>query len=161
MRNATFITEIPKDSLLAVGERGIIVAHPEHGAMMMLFIDNVLRPIDTSQGTIMENQHQHIKGYRDLTQEEIDLMNRIKEHGEQTRKLIGEVNRHVERQCNATVALPPIDNSPGVRTRTDAQEAEYNRLAEAEPFYWLSLARSDLQKGIMALVRAVAQPTSF
>lgn len=27
----------------------------------------------------MENQHQKIKGYRDLTQEEIDLMNKGKE----------------------------------------------------------------------------------
>ncbi|AUR92265.1 hypothetical protein NVP1170O_152 [Vibrio phage 1.170.O._10N.261.52.C3] len=30
----------------------------------------------------MDNQHKKIKGYRDLSQEEIDLMNRIKEQGE-------------------------------------------------------------------------------
>lgn len=30
----------------------------------------------------MKDQHKQIKGYRDLTQEEIDLMNRIKEQGE-------------------------------------------------------------------------------
>tara|TARA_B100001057_G_C22755918_1_gene913748 strand:- start:1049 stop:1273 length:225 start_codon:yes stop_codon:yes gene_type:complete len=30
----------------------------------------------------MENQHRKIKGYRELTQEEIELMNRIKEQGE-------------------------------------------------------------------------------
>lgn len=29
----------------------------------------------------MENQHRKIKGYRELSQEEIDLMNRIKEQG--------------------------------------------------------------------------------
>lgn len=29
----------------------------------------------------MDNQHQLIKGYRDLTQEEIDLMNDIKDYG--------------------------------------------------------------------------------
>lgn len=29
----------------------------------------------------MENQHRLIKGYRDLSQEEIDLMNEVKEHG--------------------------------------------------------------------------------
>ena len=29
----------------------------------------------------MENQHRKIKGYRELTQEEIDLMNMIKEKG--------------------------------------------------------------------------------
>lgn len=26
----------------------------------------------------MDNQHQHIKGYRDLSQDEIDLMNQVK-----------------------------------------------------------------------------------
>ena len=29
----------------------------------------------------MENQHQKIKGYRDLSQEELDLMNEIKQQG--------------------------------------------------------------------------------
>ena len=36
----------------------------------------------------MKDQHKKIKGYRDLTQEEIDLMNEIKEHGEVTKSLI-------------------------------------------------------------------------
>ncbi len=31
----------------------------------------------------MENQHKHIKGYRDLTQEEVDLMNEGKVLAEQ------------------------------------------------------------------------------
>jgi len=39
----------------------------------------------------MENQHRQIKGYRELTQPEIDLMNRIKEQGEQLRSLIKEL----------------------------------------------------------------------
>lgn len=36
----------------------------------------------------MENQHQKITGYRDLSQAEIDSMNAIKEYGEQVRVLI-------------------------------------------------------------------------
>ena len=36
----------------------------------------------------MENQHQKIKGYRDLTQEEIDLMNEVKEKGAELGALI-------------------------------------------------------------------------
>jgi hypothetical protein len=36
----------------------------------------------------MENQHKHIKGYRDLTQEEIDLMNEVKAKGEELKVLI-------------------------------------------------------------------------
>ncbi|HDI3291979.1 TPA: hypothetical protein PMD70_001297 [Vibrio cholerae] len=39
----------------------------------------------------MDNQHRKIKGYRDLSQKEIDLMNRIKEHGEQNKTLIDEL----------------------------------------------------------------------
>lgn len=36
----------------------------------------------------MKDQHTMITGYRDLTQDEIDLMNRIKEHGETARELL-------------------------------------------------------------------------
>lgn len=36
----------------------------------------------------MDNQHQYIKGYRDLTQEEIDLMNEVKAKGEELGILI-------------------------------------------------------------------------
>lgn len=36
----------------------------------------------------MKDQHEKITGYRDLSQEEIDLMNEIKEHGEKTHKLV-------------------------------------------------------------------------
>ena len=36
----------------------------------------------------MDNQHKLIKGYRDLTQDEIDTMNAIKEQGERLRILI-------------------------------------------------------------------------
>lgn len=36
----------------------------------------------------MENQHTKIRGYRDLTRAEIDLMNESKEHGEALGELI-------------------------------------------------------------------------
>lgn len=41
--------------------------------------------------TTMDNQHKHIKGYRDLSEQEISLMNRIKEHGAETEKLLEEI----------------------------------------------------------------------
>jgi hypothetical protein len=91
----------------------------------------------------VENQHQHIKGYRDLSQVEIDLMNKVKEHGETTRNLIAEVGAHLEAQSKAA--------DPGERLR----------LLEAQPARWLAMARSELQVGIMQLVRAIAQPSSF
>lgn len=40
----------------------------------------------------MENQHKHIKGYRDLTPEEIAVMNDIKEVGERVGALLYELN---------------------------------------------------------------------
>lgn len=36
----------------------------------------------------MENQHREIKGYRELTQQEIDMMNTIKEQGVQLGRLV-------------------------------------------------------------------------
>ena len=74
----------------------------------------------------MENQHQHIKGYRDLTAEEIALMNDAKGKAEDIGKLI-EV----------------LETTAGIDKR------------------WLAIARTDLQKGFMALVRSIARPTTF
>jgi flagellar biosynthesis regulator FlaF len=74
----------------------------------------------------MDNQHQKIKGYRDLSQDEIDLMNAIKDTGEQIGKLIDAVNQ-----------WPDTDKR------------------------WSAIAKTDLQTGIMALVRSIARPTTF
>ena len=74
----------------------------------------------------MDNQHQHIKGYRDLSQEEIDLMNAVKAVGEQVR---------------STIQM--LDDMDSIDKR------------------WLNIARTDLQKGFMALVRSIAKPDSF
>lgn len=98
----------------------------------------------------MENQHRHIKGYRDLSQFEIDLMNKIKAHGEATERLINEVRQHLSDQViNAENA------------RNEEKSLEIDRLDAAQPHRWLSMARTDLQTGLMKMVRAVAQPTSF
>ena len=40
----------------------------------------------------MENQHRHIKGYRELTPEDIKLMNEVKEKGAELGKLIEKLN---------------------------------------------------------------------
>lgn len=39
----------------------------------------------------MENQHRKIKGYRELNQEEIDLMNEIKEQGKALDEIVAKV----------------------------------------------------------------------
>ena len=74
----------------------------------------------------MDNQHRQIKGYRELTQEEIDLMNEIKQQG---------------------VALGNLVNKL--------------RATEGLDQRWVSIGATDLQTGLMALTRAVAQPTFF
>lgn len=95
----------------------------------------------------MDNQHKIIKGYRDLSQEEIDLMNEIKAHGEATQALHQRVAEHLSRQS--------------VAARESTSDFERSRIQHAEPGRWLAMARTDLQVGIMKLVRAVAQPTTF
>ena len=83
----------------------------------------------------MDNQHQKIKGYRDLSQAEIDLMNEIKakaaEVGELCEKLAASSAR------GAPIAVGELDGR------------------------WVAIGKTHLQEGFMALTRAVAQPTSF
>jgi hypothetical protein len=74
----------------------------------------------------MDNQHKRIKGYRDLTQAEIDVMNKTKEKAAEVGALIEELK-----------VMPGIDQR------------------------WVAIATTDLQKGFMALVRGIAQPTTF
>ena len=81
----------------------------------------------------MDNQHKHITGYRDLTQQEIDLINKIKAVGNTLEKLIEEVEQ------------------------TDLSELD----EIAEPDMWTHQAKINLKIGLMALTRAVAKPTSF
>jgi len=74
----------------------------------------------------MDNQHKLIKGYRDLSQEEIDLINRIKGYAEE----VGEAIEEAE-------GVDSIDQR------------------------WLAIAKTDLQKGFMSLIRSIAKPNTF
>ena len=93
----------------------------------------------------MENQHRIIKGYRELTQVEIDLMNRIKAQGALLEQLVTDVQDHIDRQMDAGGG--------------DCDEID--RIIAANPDRWVGIAMTDLQTGLMALTRAVAQPTTF
>lgn len=87
----------------------------------------------------MDNQHRKIKGYRDLSQEEVDLMNEAKT---------------LEARC--------LDLRTKVLMRIADQEAgddeERLRVARAEANRWAATAKTDIERGFMALVRAIAQP---
>lgn len=74
----------------------------------------------------MENQHREIKGYRELNEAEIALMNEIKTKGAELGELVAKLK---------AVA--------GIEQR------------------WVAIGSTDLQTGLMALTRAVAQPTFF
>jgi hypothetical protein len=80
----------------------------------------------------MDNQHRKIKGYRELTQEEIDLMNKVKEKAEEVGQLVREIQ--------------------GYHSDTGSHAIDIR---------WVSIAQTDLQKGFMALTRSIAAPDFF
>lgn len=82
----------------------------------------------------MDNQHTLIKGYRDLSQAEIDVINQIKEAGARVGTLVDRLNEMQRGDANSPVL-------PDQR--------------------WVAIGRTHLQQGFMALVRSVAKPTGF
>lgn len=74
----------------------------------------------------MDNQHRLIKGYRDLTEKEIGVINDLKSIGESLDR-----------------ALKSVETLPGIDPR------------------WLAIGKTNLQQGIMAVVRSVARPDGF
>ncbi len=74
----------------------------------------------------MENQHKQIKGCRELSQAEIDVMNEIKTKGAELGELVAKLR-----------ATKGLDQR------------------------WVSIGQTDFKTGLMALTRAVAQPTFF
>ena len=80
----------------------------------------------------MDNQHKLIKGYRDLTQAEIDLMN----EGKQLEK---QVLTYLEKLNKAEFA-------------TDENQMPDRR--------WLAVGRTDIEKGFMSVIRSIAKPNT-
>lgn len=74
----------------------------------------------------MDNQHRQIKGYRELSQDEINLMNEIKVIGVELGTLVTKLR-----------------STEGLDQR------------------WVGIGATDLQTGLMALTRGVAQPSTF
>ncbi len=100
----------------------------------------------------MENQHRRIAGYRELSQEEIDLMNRIKAKGAELLALQHELGLLLAKQRDDKTAAVEAAEP------TAEQLDELRRFTEAEPLRWAAIGKTDIQTGIMALVRAVVQP---
>lgn len=88
----------------------------------------------------MKDQHTHITGYRDLTRQEIDLMNEIKATGAK----LGELIERME-------ALPAV-HADGSYPAGEAIVIDRR---------WLAIGKTDIQKGAMAVIRSVTKPSSF
>lgn len=67
----------------------------------------------------MENQHRKIKGYRELTQEEINLMNEIKEKGVELGQLVGKL-RALDGADGRWVSIGATDLQTGLMALTRA-----------------------------------------
>jgi hypothetical protein len=109
----------------------------------------------------MENQHRKITGYRDLNQQEIDLMNKIKALGPVIEGVLLEVQQHLMElrdQANGAVFDPEIGRKVAFG---GGDEDLTPRMNNATPERFLALAKTDLQTGLMYLTRAVAQPEFF
>ena len=99
-------------------------------------------------------QGDRIRGYRELTADEIDLVNRIKAKGDELGDLCAEAERHIQAQYEAAGTLVE-------RGCEEADHCELARLNAADPLRWRAAARTELQSGLMKLVRSVAQPGGF
>ena len=88
----------------------------------------------------MENQHRQIKGYRELTAEEIEFMNKIKQKAAEVGSLVAEMEQTVSAQmARGSNAVDSIVFDPR----------------------WIAIGKTELQQGFMALTRAVARPDFF
>ena len=82
-----------------------------------------------------------ITGYRQLTEEEVALMNEGKALAEQCGAYIAKL-----RNRDAEIALAPPTTGDAPRTLDQR---------------WISIGATDLQRGFMAVIRGIAQPTTF
>lgn len=88
----------------------------------------------------MDNQHRQIKGYRELSQTEIDLMNEIKTKGAELGELVTKLR---------SFGAPRAPDAPADPAQITLDQR------------WVSIGATHMQEGLMALTRAVAQPTFF
>jgi hypothetical protein len=108
----------------------------------------------------MDNQHQKIKGYRDLSQDEIDMMNKVKNKGEELRALIAEVAATVVRPIQIMTDDASTDGE-GEHALVAGLELPSLETGADSPTHWIRSADTSFRCGLMFLTRAIAQPTSY
>jgi hypothetical protein len=77
-----------------------------------------------------------ITGYRQLTADEIALLNEGKELGQQ-------IGAFIERLEDLPQAVHPTDEGPAIDRR------------------WLAIGKTGMQQALMAILRSIARPTTF
>lgn len=102
-------------------------------------------------GDRLNTGQQKIKGYRDLTTEELALVNRIKEHGAATGELVLAIEEHYDRE------IAKFD-TPGAEPSAITAEQEREIVEALE---WVRDAKRQLQVGFMLLTRGVTRPRGF
>jgi hypothetical protein len=108
----------------------------------------------------MDNQHKRIKGYRDLSQVGIDLMNQIKQKGSELLQLQAQLAGYLSTACETKMVAAKASTTHQPWDQGGSDECiEYRRFVAAEPHRWAAIGKTDIQTGVMALVRAVAQPS--
>lgn len=110
----------------------------------------------------MKDQHEKIAGYRDLTQPELDLINRIKAKGKEIGALCEELQR-LTPQRGAHQELV-TSTGAGIQQQALADGTPVLRSVDGSPFTdprWLAIGQTHLQQGLMAITRAVARPDGF
>lgn len=86
-----------------------------------------------------------ITGYRQLSEEEVALMNEGKELAEQCGAYIAKLRSYV----------------PTNMSGPEGGEAEAFKPGATLDQRWISIGATDLQKGFMSVIRGIAQPTTF
>jgi hypothetical protein len=82
-------------------------------------------------------------GHRVLDKDTLDLIAKVRLHGQVMQELIQEVKLHT------------------LNLRNGGNAADIKRANHAEPERWTALARTHFQEGLMCLTRAVAMPEHF
>ncbi len=97
--------------------------------------------MDTKDSARPETPKPGITGYRELSRAELDLINEGKALAEQCGEYIAKLRRHQQAGSNPVLGspseLPPLDQR------------------------WISIGATDLQRGFMAVIRGIAQPSTF
>lgn len=105
----------------------------------------------------MENQHRKISGYRELSQEEIGLINEIKALGPQIEDVVEKVKLFLLNQEHKAIQGSQSQSTEEMHKSQD----DAARRRDATPERFAALAKTEFQTGLMYLTRAVAQPTFF